>query len=305
MTIPSLFLPILVPLIAGILVFCVSRIRGAKEAVALVATLVNLLIAVSLFKSHLSFVHPWAGFGIEFSLRLYHFSAFLLSAAAGFGLLVTLYSLVFMQGKKNSSQFYAYLLISLAFVNGALLADNLLVLLFFWEGLLLTLFGMIAIGHKTAFKTATKAFIIVGISDLCMMVGMALTGYLAGTLTISDIHVPLGGLGSAAFVLLMIGAISKAGAMPFHSWIPDAAIDAPLPFMAFMPAALEKLLGIYFLTRISLDLFKLIPHSAVSFILMTVGSITIILAVITIWYAVSTYRILKETQVARKINDIE
>jgi formate hydrogenlyase subunit 3/multisubunit Na+/H+ antiporter MnhD subunit len=279
MTIPSLFLPILVPLIAGILVFCVSRIRGAKETVALVAALANLFIAVSLFKTQLSFVHPWAGFGIEFSLRLYHFSAFLLSAAAGFGFLVTLYSLVFMQGRKNTPQFYAFLLISLAFVNGALLANNLLVLLFFWEGLLLTLFGMIAIGHKAAFKTATKAFIIVGISDLCMMVGMALTGHLAGTLTISDIHVSLGGLGSVAFVLLMIGAISKAGAMPFHSWIPDAAIDAPLPFMSILPASLEKILGIYFLARISLDMFQLTAGSWVSVMLMIVGCVTILLAV--------------------------
>ena len=57
--------------------------------------------------------------------------------------------------------------------------------------------------------------------------------------------------------LLMIGAVSKAGSMPFHSWIPDAAVDAPLPFMAFLPASLEKLLGIYFLARITLDLFQL------------------------------------------------
>jgi hypothetical protein len=38
----------------------------------------------------------------------------------------------------------------------------------------------------------------------------------------------------------MIGAIAKSGSMPFHSWIPDAALDAPLPFMAIIPGALEK-----------------------------------------------------------------
>jgi len=67
--------------------------------------------------------------------------------------------------------------------------------------------------------------------------------------------------------------------MPFHSWIPDAAIDAPLPFMALIPAAFEKLLGIYFLTRISLDLFKLTTGSWLSVLLMIIGSITIVLAV--------------------------
>ncbi len=50
--------------------------------------------------------------------------------------------------------------------------------------------------------------------------------------------------------------------MPFHSWIPDAAVDAPLPFMAFVPAALEKLLGIYLLARISLDIFASRPARA-------------------------------------------
>ena len=87
------------------------------------------------------------------------------------------------------------------------------------------------------------------------------------------------GLGGLALVLLMIGAISKAGAMPFHSWIPDAAVDAPLPFMAILPASLEKLLGIYFLARISLDLFELTPDSWVSTLLMIVGAVTILLAV--------------------------
>lgn len=49
--------------------------------------------------------------------------------------------------------------------------------------------------------------------------------------------------------------------------------------------------------------------SVISFLDSHAGAITaiatIVLAVITIWYAISTFRILKETQVARKIKDIE
>jgi len=91
---------------------------------------------------------------------------------------------------------------------------------------------------------------------------------------------PLDGLGAVAFLLLMIGAMGKAGAMPFHSWIPDAAIDAPTPFMALLPGSLEKLLGIYFLARISLDLFILTPESWVSPVMMWIGAATILLAVL-------------------------
>lgn len=272
-----LLLQILLPLAFGVAaLFVAKKWRGPF---ALVATAVNLAIAALLFKSNITYTAPWAGFGFEFILRTYQFSGFIMAAAACFGILVTLYSTVFMKDKEASNQFYAYLLISLAMVNGAVLADNLVAMLFCWEGLLLTLFGMIAIGRKGAFKSATKAFVIVGISDLCMMGGIALAGYLAGTLQISKISLDIAGLGGLAFILLMIGAISKAGSMPFHSWIPDAALDAPLPFMAILPASLEKLLGIYFLARISLDMFKLDPHSWVSMVMMIVGAITILLAV--------------------------
>jgi len=248
-------------------------------AITLILTFLNFLLAAFLFKSDLIFSMPWLGFGLDFSLRIYSFSAFIMLSASIFGVLIALYSSAFMKGKKNSGLFYALLILSLAFVDGAVTADNLLVMLFFWEGLLAALFGMIAIGSEKAFNTATKAFIILGICDLCMMFGIVMTGQLAGTLTISQIHLPLDTLGSVAFIFLMIGAISKGGAMPFHSWIPDAAIDAPLPFMAIFPAALEKLLGIYFLTRICVDMFKLTADSWISVLLMTIGALTIILAV--------------------------
>ena len=138
---------------------------------------------------------------------------------------------------------------------------------------------MIAIGGPQAYRTATKAFIISGVGDLCFMMGVALVFAQTKTFTMTSIHLPLEGTGATSFVLLMIGALAKCGAMPFHSWIPDAAVDAPAPFMAFLPASIEKLLGIYFLSRITFDLFTLTPESWVSTLLMVIGSLTLVLAV--------------------------
>jgi len=280
MVINQLLLPILAPLAAGLMVLLVpQRIKYLREGMLLLLTLLNLLLCLGLFHKEMVFLHPWSQYGIEFSLRLYNFNSFVLAATAGFAFLIALYSCIFMHAVSKAKYFFVYFLFSLSFVNGALLSDNLVILLFFWEGLLLSIFGLIAIGGKNAFKTAVKALVIVGVTDLCMMVGIALVGHLAGTFAISKIQLSLGGLSSLAFILLVIGAISKAGSMPFHSWIPDAALDAPLPFMAFLPAALEKLLGIYLLARICLDMFKLIPGSGLSMMLMIVGAITIIFAV--------------------------
>ncbi|MDP3791739.1 MAG: proton-conducting transporter membrane subunit [Candidatus Omnitrophota bacterium] len=288
MTSNTVLLPILIPIIGAVLTLVtpnkILHRRGVNTAavgsiIALIATAATLLTATTLFNKNIAFSVPWAGFGFEFSLKCYKFSSFIMLAAAFFGFLIALYSNAFLKDKNYAKSFYAYFLITLSFVNGTVLADNLVLLLFFWEGLLATLFLMIAIGNPNAFKTATKAFVIVGLSDLCFMVGAALAGKMAGTYSISQMHISLAGLGGLAFIFLMIGTIAKAGSMPFHTWIPDAAIDAPLPFMAFLPAAIEKLVGIYFLTRLSLDMFKLEPHSWVSTLMMSVGAITIILAV--------------------------
>ncbi len=295
MTNNIILLPILIPIAAAIAIFLqnrgqrpisnlsVGRNRALspilKEAIVLLAVLANLFVAIKLFGQNINYSVPWAGFGLEFTLRNYQFSSFIMSAVAVFGALITLYSTASLRDKGYAKLFYIYLLISIAFANGVVLADNLILLLFFWEGLLLTLFGMIAIGNPNAYKTATKAFIIVGVGDLCLMAGMAIAGKMAGTLTISQINLSISGLGGLAFIFMMIGAISKSGSMPFHTWIPDAAVDAPLPFMAIIPGAFEKLLGIYLLARISLDIFKPSPHSWASMLLMILGAITIIFAV--------------------------
>jgi len=272
---------IALPIVTGIAILCVPRrVKGLRETLSVLGMAANLFLVSTFSGKSIYLSLPWAGHGLDLSFRLYSFNSFILIAAAALGFLITLYSASSMYGKGYSRLFLSYILLSFGLVNGALLSDNLIAMLFFWEGLLLTLFAMIAVGNPKAFRTATKAFLIVGVCDLFMMVGIALAGRISGTLLISEMAVPIAGLGGLAFLFMMIGAISKAGSMPFHSWIPDAAIDAPLPFMALLPGALEKLMGIYFLTRISLDIFKLEAHSWASTLMMTIGAITILAAVL-------------------------
>lgn len=274
-----IYLLTLLPFIAGLLIFVIpKKAQKITGYFTLLVTCANLAYVITLFNQKITSSIHWMGFGVDLSLRIDSFSSFIILAVAVFCFLITLYSTTFMKDKNKSNQFFAYLLISLAMTNGAVIADNLVLMLFFWEGLMVTLFAMILIGNKDAFKTAVKALVLVGVSDLCLMVGIGLTGKIAGTLTMSNIALDLTSAGGLAFVFLMIGAISKAGSMPFHSWIPDAAVDTHLPFMALFPAALEKLLGIYFLSRISLEMFKLSPASWISIMMMIIGLVTIIFA---------------------------
>jgi len=283
MTPKILLLPILLPAVLAVVLLLLPRtLRLLRDALAVAGAAVLLYYGFVLFSlKDLRFSVPWLGLGFDFDLRLYHFSSFILLALAGFLILITIYSTVKMKDAPRSREFMAYVFLTAAFANGAALANNFVPLLFFWEGLLITLYGLITIGGRPASgRTAVKALLISGFCDFSLIMGIGLLWSTTGTLTMSDISVEPTGLAAVAFVLMMIGAAGKAGAMPFHTWIPDAAVDAPVAFMAFLPAALEKLLGIYLLARTSLDFFKIKPGSGLAVLLMIVGAVTIVLAVL-------------------------
>ncbi len=269
---------ILVPFIAGLINLVLPQKRHGMMLI--IGCAVNLLLVALSFDKESAFLCGFAGFGIDFSLKMYHFSGFILLCAAILSLLVSIYTATFAKNKGYTRLLYACMLFTLALANGSVLANNLVLLLFFWEGILGTMYVMILVGGKEgSSKAALKAIIIAGVTDLVMMLGIAITGFTAGTMNMENIHLPIEGWGMVAFICLVIGAISKAGSMPFHTWIPDAADNAPMPFMAFLPGALEKLLGMYLLSRITLDLFDFQHGSPMSYVLMTLGAVTIILAV--------------------------
>jgi len=274
----TLWMLFLIPAGFGVLLLLIPEtVRRLHGVVNLLVTLVVIGLSLSLWGKNFELQLPWVGWGIDFQLRFYAFSQFIVTAIAAFSLLVGIYSLKFMEKLPKQNQFYGFFLISEAMAIGAALSNNLLLMLFFWEGLLITLFGMINLGNPKAYLTAIKAFVIVGLSDLCLMLGIGITGIQAKTMMMSQIHLEATGLNAVAYVLMLIGAMGKAGAMPFHTWIPEAAKEAPLPFMAILPAALEKLLGVYLIARITLDFFTL--TTGLKLLVMTIGAVTIILAV--------------------------
>ena len=276
-----LLIPVLWPLLLALVNLLIpNRVRWLRETLSVLGAAAFFVVALLFFKlGEINFSIPWTGLGIDFDLRLFQFSQFILLALAGFVFLIALFSTVKMAGNSRIREYYGYLFLTAAMAAGATLANNFVVLIFFWEGLLLTLYGLITIGGKNSHRTAVKSLIIGGFCDFCLILGIAILWSLTGTLRMSDVSIVPHGLGAVSFFLMMIGAIGKAGAMPFHTWIPDAAIDAPVTVMAYIPAALEKLLGIYLLTRIALDFFTLKPNDPFSLTLMIIGAATIVLAV--------------------------
>lgn len=204
-----------------------------------------------------------------------------------FFVLVVIYSIGYMRGRKGLLRYYLCTLATFVASLGAVFANNMLVFLCFWGFLGLLLYLLIAFGrNERTPATAKKAFIIIGGSDALMLLGIVILWQLNGpgepmsilSLRMDALSQPLNGsLAVLGYLCLAAGALAKAGAMPFHTWVPDTAEDAPIPVTAYLPASLDKLLGIYFLGRLSLEVFRM--TTGMNTVLMALGSFIIIAAV--------------------------
>ncbi|MDD4980157.1 MAG: proton-conducting transporter membrane subunit [Candidatus Omnitrophica bacterium] len=204
-------------------------------------------------------------------------NSFVVLAIGLFSVLTIIYSFGFMKGKQRLFQYYTYIILTAAASVLAVLSNHLALLLLFWGFLGLTLYLLVNMGDNAS-AIAKKTFIIVGGSDALMLLGIGIIYYLAGSMQMDMIKIrPDSGLAISAYLCIAVACFAKAGAMPFHSWIPDTAKDAPLPVVAYLPAALDKLLGIYLLARLSLNLF--VMNNGLNIFLMVIGAFTIVAAV--------------------------
>jgi len=284
--------PILFALICGAAAYVISRATPRVcRLLALVASagVLWLGIFIARYSSGLALDAVWIelGGGLTLSINLAPsiLGMVVVIGSAVFCLLVTVYSFAAMAGSRWEGKFYAYVIWSLAGACIVGLANNLLVLLIGWELVTLMLFLLINLGRGDAKAGGAKTYGVLGFADACLLLALALLATLEGgsanwvfptdPMSVAD----LGVTGYAVYVLILIAALAKAGAVPLHTWIPSAAQDSPTPVMALLPAAMDKLLGIYLLALLTLRMFQ--PDAALQTLLMVVGAVTILAAVLT------------------------
>jgi len=261
---------IFAPIMIGLIAFFSRKLA---PWLSLAATLATAVIAAMILSAG-ELTHPFL------NLRAYLLSSGIFFAASVFALLINIYSIKFMSGKQNLPQFYAYFLITLGSCAGALFASDYLTLLLFWGMLAASLYMLVGLSGPKAASAAKKTLLIVGGSDALMVLAVAIIWALTKNLQIGYVKLAiLSPVSALAFLCFLAGSLAKSGAMPLHSWIPACADVAEVPVMAYLPASLDKLIGIYLLFRLNTDIFFVSPNSAMSILLLTIGSVTIIAAV--------------------------
>ncbi|MDD5584587.1 MAG: proton-conducting transporter membrane subunit [Candidatus Omnitrophica bacterium] len=194
-----------------------------------------------------------------------------------FSVLMCVYSAGFIKQKRL--EYYSWFFLTSLASLGVVFSNNLFFILIFWGFLGLAIFKLINLyDNNEASSAAKKTLIIIGGSDGFLLLGFLIYASITSHIFALGHRLPIhDSLSLTAFLFITVACFAKAGCMPFHTWIPDTAKAAPVPVAAFLPASLDKLLGIYLLLRIAKDMFIL--NGMAQAILLIAGSVTIICAV--------------------------
>ncbi|MDE2771300.1 MAG: NADH-quinone oxidoreductase subunit M [Bacteroidota bacterium] len=167
--------------------------------------------------------------------------------------------------KESSKGYYILLLILQTGMTGVFCAFDVLLFYIFFELTLIPMYFLIGIwGGERRIYAALKFVIYTMVGSLLMLVAILYLGYAAGNAVnggvfttnyfkLLSFDVPLG-MQSWLFVLFAFAFAIKVPVFPFHTWLPDAHVQAPTGGSVILAGVLLKM-GTYGLVRFCLPFF--------------------------------------------------
>lgn len=191
--------------------------------------------------------------------------------------------LIANQTIKKKKISYVNLLMTLVLgMNGMVIVTDLFSLYVFLEIVGISSFVLIAMFQsETGLEGAFKYLVMSALASIFILTGLSFIFMQTGSLQYSQVGMDiLGGQGSSqpilryvAFILLISGFAVKTGAVPFHSWLPDAHQSADTAVSVLLSGIVIKVAGIYGFIVI-IDLFNDVP--AINMTLAIMGTVSII-----------------------------
>jgi NADH-quinone oxidoreductase subunit M len=170
-------------------------------------------------------------------------------------IVAALFSINYMEGKKNLAVYYSLLtLLSLGLV-GVFITSNLLLFYFCWELMLVPAYFIIGgWGYRDPYRAAFKFFIFTHAGAVFVLLGIGAIYMTTGATDIFQAQAALMAFPDVArWILLALtaGFAVKMAVVPVHMWLPDAHSEAPSPMSALLSGVIISA-GAYAILRLSL-----------------------------------------------------
>jgi len=200
----------------------------------------------------------WApALGVDFTLRLDGFSFLFCLLITAIGGLVTIYAGGYLTNKSrpDRARFLTLILLFMTAMIGTVLAENMVVMILFWEATSILSFLLIGFDSRSlrSRRAAIMAFQVTAGGGLALVAAVLLIGHVLGSYSMAVAiarapEIVASPWGVPILIGIMLAAFTKSAQFPFHFWLPNA-MQAPTPASAYLHSATMVKLGIYLLAR--------------------------------------------------------
>jgi NADH-quinone oxidoreductase subunit M len=270
------------PLVGMILIMLVKRDNDvAIKWIANVTAFIGFIISIPLLTAfndpkyigengfRFQYVHSWIpkiGATYKFGIDGISMLLILLTTLLGFIAILSSWTAI----KDRVKEYYAFMLLLQTGMLGVFMSMDFLVFYVFWEIMLVPMYFLIGVwGGPRKLYAAIKFFLYTLAGSVLMLVGILaiyfyqynVTGlYSFDILGFQKIGFP-SELQFWVFLAFFVGFAIKVPMFPFHTWLPDAHVQAPTAGSVILAGVLLKM-GTYGFVRFSLPMF---PEATMNF----------------------------------------
>ncbi|MEK7668109.1 MAG: NADH-quinone oxidoreductase subunit M [Gemmatimonadota bacterium] len=264
------------------------------KRIAFGVTLLEFFVSVGLWWAYvpdgpaIQFVarHRWVeDWGIQYYVGMDGISLFMVLLTTFLMPLAVLGSFAGITQKVKG--YYALMLVLATGMIGVFVALDLFLFYVFWEVMLVPMYFIIGVwGGKGRLYASIKFFLYTMLGSLLMLVAILVmyydAGRASGTYSFAYEHIlfnitPLLGRQYWLFGAFFLAFAIKVPMVPFHTWLPDAHVEAPTAGSVILAGILLKM-GTYGFLRFAVPFFPMAAFQD------TIGTVVLVLAMVGMLY---------------------
>lgn len=255
-------------LMVPLIIWAAKRNQILRNVVLVLITSAILIMVLNLFillqEGFMPVVHVFSMLAVwEIILKVDSFGLLFALLSSGLWMFTTLYAIGYMDGERNQSRFFSFLILCLGVTMGVAFSGNLFTLYLFYEILTFASYPLVVHYQSKEAMRAGRKYLVYSLSGAALiLMGLILTysmterlEFTAGGLFGGTSYLQEGRwLLELLMALFVFGFGVKAAVMPLHNWLPSAMV-APTPVSALFHAVAVVNSGIFGLIRVLYGVF--------------------------------------------------